>query len=641
MKKVLVVDNSPVVLKFMNHLLSGRGHHVVTAEDGLSATDILKKFTPDIIFIDLIMPNIDGKKLCKIIRSKPALKDTFIVIFSAVETEEKPDLEFLGADAYIAKGNFKHTAQQVLRILEPTGEKPVRDLPDTLPDADLFISREVSRELLTTKRHLETILESMSEGILEINEQGRIVFVNYAAASLIGLPDDKLLGTTFLELFGNADRERVEALLEKGKAVDDKVSAEVVLHRSGKPVVLSSVPFRIRGCEAILILNDVTERKRAEEARQETARSYRSLFDNAPVGLSEADCSALKNFFDELRVQGISDFNAYFQERPEDVVRCMKMIKVLSANRHVIESYGAQNREELLKNIGEVPLRESFSQFRNALVALAEGKTSFEGITVSKTLDGNIKNFLIRLTLVPGHENDLSRMLVSHLDLTERLRAEEKTQRAKEEAEAARLELKRINDQLQKANKNLQRQTLIDGLTGIANRRYFSQALDEEWRRAMRNHEPLSFILGDIDHFKRFNDFYGHHEGDDCLRRIAKKLNKLARRPGDLVARYGGEEFGIILSHTSAQDAYHLAEKARKAVLALKLPHKPSDVAQFVTISMGVASIVPERASSPESLIEAADRALYRAKSNGRNQVHLADDLRQEIAKVSSLPCPQ
>jgi diguanylate cyclase (GGDEF)-like protein len=221
------------------------------------------------------------------------------------------------------------------------------------------------------------------------------------------------------------------------------------------------------------------------------------------------------------------------------------------------------------------------------------------------------------------------------------MRAETKTKKAKEEAEAARQELKRINEKLQKANKDLQKQTLIDGLTGIANRRYFDQVLHEEWRRAMRSNEPMSFILGDIDHFKLFNDFYGHHEGDECLRQIAETLNRLARRPGDLVARYGGEEFGIILSHTSAKDAYLLAEKARMAVLNLKLAHNPSDVSEFVTISLGVASIVPERTTSPQTLIEAADRALYRAKSGGRNQVQRENNPHPEITAVPALPYQQ
>jgi diguanylate cyclase (GGDEF)-like protein/PAS domain S-box-containing protein len=637
-KKVLVVDDSAVVLKFMTRLLSGRGHTVVTAQDGLSALDILKKFTPDVLFIDLIMPNIDGEKLCRIVRNMPGLGDTYIVIFSSIESEEKPDLSQLGADAYIAKGNFKQAAQQVLSILELSGENPVRDLPDTLPDADLFISREVSRELLSTKKHLETILGSVSEGVLEVNEQQRIVFVNPAAASLIGIPEQGLLGTSVINLFEQSYRNNVGSLLESVKTVDDKVSGEVVLARSGKPVILSFVPFKIIGTDAILILNDVSERKQAEAARQESENTYQSLFENAPVGLWEADCSALGDFFDDLRRQGVTDLGGYFKEHPQVLASCLAMIKILNVNKTAVEAYGAKNKEDLLNNIDNFAALEPLSQVEGAIVALAEGNTSFEGIAVNQTLNGEKRSFLVKWTLVSGLESNLSRMLVSLLDLTERMRAERKTKKAKEEAEAARQELKRINEQLQKANKDLQKQTLIDGLTGIANRRYFDQVLDEEWRRAMRTNEPLSFILGDIDHFKRFNDFYGHQEGDECLRQIAEALNRLARRPGDLVARYGGEEFGIILSHTSARDAYLLAEKARMAVLNLKLAHNPSDVSEFVTLSLGVASIVPERTTSPQTLIEAADQALYRAKSGGRNQVQRENNPHPETTAVPAIP---
>jgi diguanylate cyclase (GGDEF)-like protein len=182
----------------------------------------------------------------------------------------------------------------------------------------------------------------------------------------------------------------------------------------------------------------------------------------------------------------------------------------------------------------------------------------------------------------------------------------------------------------------LRRLATIDPLTGIANRRAFEEALDQEWRRMMRHHTALSLLLIDVDYFKRFNDGYGHVAGDQCLRAVAQAVAHRARRAGEMAARYGGEEFAVLLPQTGAAAAQRLAEAMCQTVREQQIPHCGSTVASFVTISVGVASIsrLPESAGalSRESvaadqswsggtvLIKAADRALYRAKAAGRNR---------------------
>ena len=168
------------------------------------------------------------------------------------------------------------------------------------------------------------------------------------------------------------------------------------------------------------------------------------------------------------------------------------------------------------------------------------------------------------------------------------------------------------------ANRRLLRQSQMDGLTNIANRRKFDEHLNREWRIAVRRQAPLSIILCDIDHFKSYNDTYGHPAGDRCLQQVATTLEQVTKRPGDLVARYGGEEFAVILPETPHDAALVLAEKMRLAINSLQpvLPNAP------VTASFGVGSALPELASEgPLALIEAADRALYVAKKQGRNRV--------------------
>lgn len=174
---------------------------------------------------------------------------------------------------------------------------------------------------------------------------------------------------------------------------------------------------------------------------------------------------------------------------------------------------------------------------------------------------------------------------------------------------------------LERLNQELQRLTATDSLTGVANRRRFDEALDHEWRRAARVGAPLACIMIDIDHFKAFNDRYGHLQGDACLRQIAHALVATVRRAGDIVARYGGEEFAVVLPGTTQAGAARVAEQLRGGVEALKLPNDASATAPHVTISLGVTTMTPTAGINPQTLVAGADRALYNAKRRGRNQV--------------------
>ncbi|MBD2101915.1 PleD family two-component system response regulator [Leptolyngbya sp. FACHB-261] len=180
-----------------------------------------------------------------------------------------------------------------------------------------------------------------------------------------------------------------------------------------------------------------------------------------------------------------------------------------------------------------------------------------------------------------------------------------------------------LHQQLQAANHELQRMVTSDGLTGVANRRYFDEILEREWQRLAREQQPLSLVLADVDFFKNYNDTYGHQAGDHCLKEVARAIAQAVKRPADLVARYGGEEFAIVLPNTEAQGAVHVAEEIRKAVQSLQLKHKASKVNEFVTLSLGVTGLLPQPNSSPELLILAADQGLYQAKAEGRNRTIL------------------
>lgn len=181
-------------------------------------------------------------------------------------------------------------------------------------------------------------------------------------------------------------------------------------------------------------------------------------------------------------------------------------------------------------------------------------------------------------------------------------------------------EFDQMSQTVRQRQEELERLANQDGLTHLANRRFFDHYLEQEWQRAQREQQPLSLLLCDVDYFKRYNDTYNHVAGDQCLRQVAASVQAALRRPSDLAARYGGEELAVILPNTPPEGAIHVAQRIQ-AILADKgIPHAGSLVNAFVTLSIGAATCVPTSERQPISLIETADQGLYRAKHQGRNQ---------------------
>ncbi len=179
---------------------------------------------------------------------------------------------------------------------------------------------------------------------------------------------------------------------------------------------------------------------------------------------------------------------------------------------------------------------------------------------------------------------------------------------------------------LDTANHELKRLSASDGLTGIANRRFFDEYISREWRRARRSATSIAMLMCDVDHFKLYNDTYGHQAGDDCLRQVANAIASNLERASDIAARYGGEEFAVILPETAIGGTLFVAEKIRHAIHQLNIPHSASKLGR-VTLSIGIAAATPDADNSFEDLIKAADQALYKAKDDGRDRVCRYDKL--------------
>lgn len=179
--------------------------------------------------------------------------------------------------------------------------------------------------------------------------------------------------------------------------------------------------------------------------------------------------------------------------------------------------------------------------------------------------------------------------------------------------------MENILKELRITNEKLHVLSMYDELTGVPNRRSLDDYLEREWGYAMRRAEPLTLLMIDVDFFKLYNDTYGHQAGDYCLQKVASVLNDTITRSGDLIARYGGEEFVVALRNTDSVGAQIVGECLRQRVEDLRIPHSESGISSYVTISLGIATMVPEPSRSQMILLEAADKALYQAKNSGRN----------------------
>nr|MBF0222167.1 diguanylate cyclase [Desulfobulbaceae bacterium] len=217
--------------------------------------------------------------------------------------------------------------------------------------------------------------------------------------------------------------------------------------------------------------------------------------------------------------------------------------------------------------------------------------------------------------------NDYIVKLPDKIELIARIRYHSEAYIYHRQRDEAFLALQESQRQLNRANRSLEKLSSLDGLTGIANRRQFDSVLEKEWLRAMRNGSNISLLMLDIDYFKLYNDTYGHQGGDSCLKVVANILKESENRPADLAARYGGEEFCIILPETGETGVKDIAQSVLDRIRKTTIPHKSSKVSKYLSASIGTATMIPGRDTNPDKIIEIADKALYKAKNDGRDRV--------------------
>jgi len=290
MKKILAVDNNPVILKMLAEFLSRQGHGVLTAQDGLAALEILKDHRPDLIIVDLVMPNIGGEQLCRILRSRPELKTIPIVIYSAIDLEDEAAILAMGADACIAKGPFKETERYFRKVLSHIDNNTLPELSGMILGADNLCNRQIISELIFSRRHYENIFDAMPEGLVEFTPDWRIFHVNAAAVRLCGHAEETLLGAQFHNLFAAKDQERLQALLNNMGEEPAVVDEGRPVSLNGHEISLTFLPIRDDTHEFVVaILRDLTEKIRTERELELLRRQQERILNTVSEGIFGLD----------------------------------------------------------------------------------------------------------------------------------------------------------------------------------------------------------------------------------------------------------------------------------------------------------------------------------------------------------------
>jgi len=289
MNKILIVDNNPVVRKMLSAALEKENYRVESAEDGLSAFDLLEIFVPDVIFLDLIMPNINGEQFCQMIAGREDLAHTKIIIISGVAMEARGECEIKGVHACIAKG--PHLVHHVLEVAKKIRQDSLQQSKghEVFGTEDVY-PREISRELLAANRHLKVVLNNMSEGIVELAADHRIIFANPAAAKLAGISQERLLALDFTQFFSEKDKSRIVDLLEHDDSVPRQINDNDPVVLNKQQVAVTFLPVQDRESRTyVVILKDISQTKIAEKRLRETKEYLHSIFHSVLAGIIVID----------------------------------------------------------------------------------------------------------------------------------------------------------------------------------------------------------------------------------------------------------------------------------------------------------------------------------------------------------------
>jgi diguanylate cyclase (GGDEF)-like protein/PAS domain S-box-containing protein len=475
---------------------------------------------------------------------------------------------------------------------------------------DITDRKNVELEVRRIQRFLTSIIENIPDMIF-VKEAKTLKFLefNKAGENLLGYSRDELLGKTDYDLFPEEQAEWFVAhdcsILHQGSMVDipeeliqTRTQGNRILHTKKIPIVDESGKAQY----LLGISEDITDQIELKNRLSQLAR-------HTPGMLYQFRMRADGTCHFPYASEGINEIYGVTPEQVKDDAT------------NVFDVLHPDDLERINQSIADsaANLTPWHCEYR---VCLPSGNTIWVvgHSTPKREFDGSI--------IWHGYITDI----------TERKAAENLLIAAKERAEEAENKLQKTQFHLERVNKTISKLLSIDGLTKIANRRCFNIRIKQEWLRLHREENPLSLLLFDVDYFKKYNDSYGHPQGDACLIRIAQCVKKVVQRPADLVARYGGEEFAVILPNTDERGAIAVAQRINAAVNQLAIAHQASQIVKHVTVSIGIATQIPQPETSVKNFIAQADVALYQAKDKGRNQsVSFSSLSEQDLEKILAI----
>jgi diguanylate cyclase (GGDEF)-like protein/PAS domain S-box-containing protein len=460
------------------------------------------------------------------------------------------------------------------RAVDVAGEKNQR----LLIVRDIEQRMEAEQRLKESEARYRLLADNANDLIMTVAQDGRCSYVSPACEKLLGYTPEEMLHINSLDTVHPEDISTANRMLASGSERSDQTYTYRIRHKDGNYIWVETTAraVDIAGEEGQrqLSIRDIGKRKKAEQQLKDSEARYRLLADNSTDMVFQLDTDLVRRYvspacrellgYEPEEMIGIKPVD---MAHPEDAPRLALMFQTLLS--------GKTDRHSIVNRI----------RHRNGKWIWAEAQ-----MRALKGPDGTVRAII-------GALRDISVR-------------------------------KAVEDELAEANRRLRALAGQDSLTGLANRRAFDEALAREHLRSRRDETPLGLIMIDVDHFKRFNDLYGHLAGDDCLRCVGAAIGEAVLRPGDLAARYGGEEFAVLLPDTDEAGAAVTAERIREAILGLQIRHA-ANLNEVVTISAGVASLTCADIEA-DRVIEAADRALYCAKDSGRNTVARASAARPD-----------